>query len=371
MFMEFTIPARTLKAVLKLMATVALRKKQDLDILKCVEITATETGTIVFRATNLDVEITQTCVGEVFYPGVAVVDVCRMRAAVTFRSGRTTVKCGSEIVVVSCAGIYNGIPIPPGIVDDFPAPTQCVRDHHFYMATDALRDMFKAPALCVAPEETRDYLNGVHLTYVAEDKALHCVATDGHRLGLFKVPAPEGAAGIPGIIVPIKTVGLITKLTGVGPAKIEVGDMSIRIVSGDTMITSKLIDEKFPDYIRIMPVFSENKMIARVKDFMEPLARLIKTAKFSSPIVLLGITHFKVAITMLDSELEENPCIDILAQSNWGPGVIGVKARYLLGILHSLPSEEFVLRFSTPHDPVIIEGVGVYNLTYVIMPIRV
>ena len=41
---------------------------------------------------------------------------------------------------------------------------------------------------------------------------MRAVATDGHRLARIEVPMPEGAAAMPGIIIPRKTIGELRKL---------------------------------------------------------------------------------------------------------------------------------------------------------------
>src|SRR5438874_269891 len=66
-------------------------------------------------------------------------------------------------------------------------------------ATDLYMDM---------TEETRYYLTGIYLHSLVEDgrEILRAVATDGHRLALAEMPAPEGASGAPGVIIPRKTI---------------------------------------------------------------------------------------------------------------------------------------------------------------------
>src|SRR3546814_19908116 len=61
----------------------------------------------------------------------------------------------------------------------------------------------------ISTEETRYYLNGIFL-HVAEDATgpvLKAAATDGHRLARYTVTRPEGATGMPDVIVPRKCVG--------------------------------------------------------------------------------------------------------------------------------------------------------------------
>ena len=58
---------------------------------------------------------------------------------------------------------------------------------------------------------------------------LRAVATDGHRLARVEMPLPEGAAGMPGVIVPRKTVGELRKLIDETEEQIEVALSDTRI----------------------------------------------------------------------------------------------------------------------------------------------
>jgi DNA polymerase III sliding clamp (beta) subunit (PCNA family) len=79
---------------------------------------------------------------------------------------------------------------------------------------------------------------------------LRAVATDGHRLAQMELELPKGAAGMPGIIVPRKTVGEVQRLIEDGDAEvaIELSPGKIRFTVGEAILTSKLIDGTFPDY---------------------------------------------------------------------------------------------------------------------------
>ena len=85
-------------------------------------------------------------------------------------------------------------------------PTACPR--RITIDTGDLIRLIDKTRFAISTEETRYYLNGLYLHTVVEDGAatLRAVATDGHRLALAEMPAPEGAAGAPGVIVPRKTI---------------------------------------------------------------------------------------------------------------------------------------------------------------------
>ena len=63
---------------------------------------------------------------------------------------------------------------------------------------------------------------------------LRAVATDGHRLARVEMPLPEGAAGMPGVIVPRKTVSELRKLIDEAEGEVEVAlsDTKIRFAFG-------------------------------------------------------------------------------------------------------------------------------------------
>ncbi len=92
---------------------------------------------------------------------------------------------------------------------------------------------------------------------------LRAVATDGHRLAQAQLDAPDGTKGMTGVIVPRKTVGEIQKLVEDPDAEIEVeiSDTKIRVHrSALVVLTSKLIDGTFPDYVRVIPQGNDKVM---------------------------------------------------------------------------------------------------------------
>jgi DNA polymerase-3 subunit beta len=93
------------------------------------------------------------------------------------------------------------------------------------------------------------------------------VATDGHRLARADVDAPSGSEGMPGIIIPRKTVGEMQKLVD-NPdmtVTVEVSDAKIRFTIGSVVMTSKLIDGTFPDYQRVIPTGNDKELRSTVR----------------------------------------------------------------------------------------------------------
>ena len=102
---------------------------------------------------------------------------------------------------------------------DFPELTSDDHTHKFIMVGNELKRLIDRTRFAISSEETRYYLNGI---YFHEAKAnneedsismMRAVSTDGHRLAQAELPLPEGAKGMPDVIIPRKSIAEIKKLT--------------------------------------------------------------------------------------------------------------------------------------------------------------
>ena len=114
--------------------------------------------------------------------------------------------------------------------------------HSFSIKASEFKKLIDKTQFAISTEETRYYLNGIYFHAFETDGAikLRAVATDGHRLARADIPAPKGAEGMPGIIVPRKTVGEIQRLIEDPKAelKVELSDAKIRLTVGNVVLTA-------------------------------------------------------------------------------------------------------------------------------------
>src|SRR5690606_24932526 len=140
---------------------------------------------------------------------------------------------------------------------DFPELSAGSFSHIFRIESTQLRSLIEKTQFAISTEETRYYLNGIFLHAIEVDRKLklRSVATDGHRLARAEVDAPAGSEGMPGIIIPRKTVTELQKLVDDPDlaVTVELSDTKIRFTIGSVVLTSKLIDGTFPDYQRVIP----------------------------------------------------------------------------------------------------------------------
>jgi DNA polymerase-3 subunit beta len=105
---------------------------------------------------------------------------------------------------------------------------------------------------------------------------LRCVATDGHRLARVDAPAPPGSEGIPGVIVPRKTVNELRRLLEDDKAiiTVSVSETKVRFASPELTLTSKVIDGSFPDYTRVIPVGTTRRLEVDAAEFASAVDRV-------------------------------------------------------------------------------------------------
>ncbi len=262
-------------------------------------------------------------------------------------------------------------------VDDFPSMTAGPLPHRFNLAALALRGLIDRTRFAISTEETRYYLNGIylHATQSGETQVLRAVATDGHRLARVEIePVPEGASGMPGVIIPRKTVAELRKLIDEESGDIEIGlsDTRIQFKAGTVMLTSKLIDGTFPEYERVIPKDNDKVLRVGVSDFSTAVARVSAISSERSRPIKMGLTEN--LLTLSASSPEQGTATEELdadrVKYSSTPLEIGFQARYLNDITDQIKGEvEF--HFSDGAAPTIVRDAADASALYVLMPMRV
>ena len=261
-------------------------------------------------------------------------------------------------------------------VEDFPSMTAGQLPHRFALGALALRALIDRTRFAISTEETRYYLNGiyVHTTQGADGPVLRAVATDGHRLARVEEPVPDGAAGMPGVIIPRKTVAELRKLIDEESGEIEVGlsDTRIQFRAGHVMLTSKLIDGTFPEYERVIPQGNDKVLRVGKKDFSDAVARVAAISSERSRPIKMSLSPD--LLTLSAASPEQGTAIEELDANHVkyasGPLEIGFQARYLNDITDQIAGEvEFF--FSDGAAPTVVRDAADPSALYVLMPMRV
>ena len=276
--MKFSIErAALLKAVSQAQSVV--ERRNTIPILANVLIEAAE-GEVSFRATDLDIEVVDKAIAQVERAGATTVSATTLHEIVRKLPDGALVSLTSDaaagrLTVEAGRSNFSLATLPK---EDFPVMASSEYASNFTAKAADLRRLFDKSKFAISTEETRYYLNGVYMHIADGDggKKLRCVATDGHRLARIDCEMPEGAADMPGVIVPRKAVGELRKLLDDDDMKIavSVSETKVRFATPDISLTSKVIDGTFPDYTRVIPQGNTRKLEVDAADFARAVDRV-------------------------------------------------------------------------------------------------
>jgi len=283
-------------------------------------------------------------------------------------------KGGDAPLTLRAGRFSTSLPVLP--VEDFPSMTEGALPHQFKLEAAKLRGMIARTRFAISTEETRYYLNGIYL-HVAEDatgKKLRAAATDGHRLARVETDLPDGAAGMPGVIIPRKTVNELNKLAEETRDEIEfrLSDTKISFRVGTVTLTSKLIDGTFPDYERVIPRNNDKVMEVGTQAFAQAVGRVAAISSERSRPVKLSISSDNLLLTASSAEQGEarEELDDGLVTYASSPIEIGFQARYLNDITEQV-GETLRFKFSDGSAPTVVQDAADDDALYVLMPMRV
>ncbi|MCC7427696.1 MAG: DNA polymerase III subunit beta [Alphaproteobacteria bacterium] len=373
--MKFTVERA---ALLKALAHVqnVVERRNTIPILANVQIAVRE-GALTLAATDMDIAINEAVPaqasrnGATTAPAHTLYDIVRRLpegAAIEFDfpggDAQLSLRAGRFSTSLNC--------LP---VDDFPAMAEGNLTHRFGLPANELRGLIDRTRFAISTEETRYYLNGIYL-HAAESGGvalLRAVATDGHRLARVELPLPDGAKGMPGVIVPRKTVNELRKLIEEtsDPVEIALSDTKIKLAFGGVALTSKLIDGTFPDYERVIP--KENDRVLRVPNraFSDAVGRVAAISSEKTRAIKLSLSkgHLVLSASSPDQGQATEEVDDLSYDAQ--PLEIGFNHRYLLDVTDQVQGETVELRFADGAAPTTVQDAGDASALFVLMPMRV
>ncbi len=333
-------------------------------------------GKLDLRATDLDIEVTESVPAMVGQAGTTTVPAHTLYEIVRKLADGAEVRLeneGSEQLLVSSGrSRFNLACLSP---DSFPDLKSGTFTHSFTIAAQSLRELIERTQFAISNEETRYYLNGiyVHVLDVNGVPTLRAVATDGHRMARAETDAPAGAKGMPGIIVPKKTVAEVQKLLegAEGDVEVELSDTKIRFTLGGVVLLSKLIEGTFPDYERVTPKNNDKQMNVDKSTFATAVDRVSTIAsERGGKAVKLSMKEGQLELSVTNPDhgtASEELAVEFEPESF----EIGFNARYLLDIIGQIRSDNAVFLFNDAGSPTLVREDGDAKALYVLMPMRV
>jgi DNA polymerase III subunit beta len=333
-------------------------------------------GLLSLNATDMDLDIIEAVPADVVRPGATTApahtfyeivrklpDGSQVEIEHDSESSQLTLRSGRSKFSLAC--------LP---VEDFPVLSGGELPFSFSLSAAELKTLIDRTRFAISTEETRYYLNGIYLHAAISDgvDVLRAVATDGHRLARVEITLPNGAAGMPGIIVPRKTVAEIRKLIDEtdGEITVSLSETKLKFAFGDAVLTSKLIDGTFPDYERVIPADNDKVLVVDCKSFAQAVDRVSAISTEKSRAIKLAIE--KGSATLSASSAENGSAVEeIEADYTSTPLEIGFNSRYLMDILAQVEGDTARFAMADAASPTVVREMTDGGAIYVLMPMRV
>jgi DNA polymerase-3 subunit beta len=352
-----------------------VERRNTIPILGNVLIKA-ENSKLAFKATDLDLEMAETISAEVGPPGSTTVPAHMFYEIVRKlpEGSQIVIESSGDRAVMAIRAGRSRFTLQTLPESDFPDLAAGEMTHTFKLPADDLKRLIDKTSFAISTEETRYYLNGIYLhpASTAKTATLRAVATDGHRLAQFELLLPAGANGMPGIIVPRKTVGEVQRLIEGNEAEVtvELSQGKIRFTVAEAVLTSKLIDGTFPDYARVIPVGNDKELTVDKKEFEQAVDRVSTVSSERGRAVKLALSNGKLVLSVTNPD-SGSATEELEVEYGSEPLDIGFNARYLLDIAAQLDGESAILKLSDPGSPTLIQDRDSKGALYVLMPMRV
>ena len=352
-----------------------VERRNTIPILSNVLLRA-EDGALRLKATDLDIEVTETISaditegGSTTVPAYVIYDIVRKLSD----GAQVSLEMAGDAGQVQIRSGRSRFMLQALPESDFPDLAAGDLPHRFTLPAADLKRLIEKTQFAISTEETRYYLNGIylHTLEAGGSTVMRAVATDGHRLARVEIPAPKGSEGMPGVIIPRKAVAEIVKLVEDGSESItiELSSAKVRLTFDGVVLTSKLIDGSFPDYQRVIPAGNDKLLVVERADFAKAVDRVSTISSERGRAVKLAIGEGRLMLSVNNPD-SGSATEEIEVAYDAAPLDIGFNARYLLDITAQLDGDTALFKLADPGSPTIVQDREGATALYVLMPMRV
>lgn len=255
--------------------------------------------------------------------------------------------------------------------EEFPQVAELESAQQVVLTADVLLTCIHNTAFSMAQQDVRFYLNGMLLEIGAD--RLSCVATDGHRLAYAQCLTDAEPETPVRAIIPRKSIGELQRLlSSVQPTEqvtLWVTSQHLQVQVGGVRLSTKLIDGRFPDYNRVIPIDGNKELLINCQTLKASLTRasVLSNEKYRGVRIALQTG----TLTISSNNPDQEEAIDELEVDYSGePAEIGFNVTYLLDVLNSLTTENARILLKDGNSSALITPETTSDSKYVVMPMR-
>ncbi len=254
---------------------------------------------------------------------------------------------------------------------DFPLTDEDFNNNEFVIKSKQLLKLLNKCKFSVSNDETRHYLSGIYLhqNEVEDKNYLTAVATDSHRMSISKIRLDQKIDFEP-IILPKKTIFQLCSLLDSydGDVKISNIKSKIKFELNNSILISKLIDGKFPNYIQVIPKNNQKKLEIDLKLFLNSVDRVASVSLDKKDGVKFNLLKDKLDLSVNNSNSGDGK--ETLSVKFDHDLEISFNSKYLIDIASQLDGERVEIFLNDSGSPALIKDPGDFDSIFVVMPMK-
>jgi DNA polymerase III subunit beta len=254
---------------------------------------------------------------------------------------------------------------------EFPLTDENFNQNEFVIKSKQLLKLLNKCKFSVSNDETRHYLSGIyfHQTEVEDKNYLTATATDSHRMSISKIRLDKGINFEP-IILPKKTIFQLCSLLDSYDGEVKISNIKskIKFELNNSVLISKLIDGKFPNYIQVIPKNNQKKLEIDLKLFLDSVDRVASVSLDKKDGVKFNLTKDTLNLSVNNTNSGDGK--ETLNVKFDHDLEISFNSRYLIDVASQLDGEKIELFLNESGSPALIKDPGDFDSIFVVMPMK-
>jgi DNA polymerase III subunit beta len=254
---------------------------------------------------------------------------------------------------------------------EFPLTDEDFNENKFSIKSKKLLKLLNKCKFSVSNDETRHYLSGIYLhqTEFDDKNYLTAVATDSHRMSISKILLDQKINFEP-IILPKKTIFQLCSLLDNYDGDVNISNIKskIKFELNNSILISKLIDGKFPNYVQVIPKNNQKKLEIDLKLFLNSVDRVASVSLDKKDGVKFNLTKDTLDLSVNNTNSGDGK--ETLMVKFEHDLAISFNSRYLIDVASQIEGEKIELFFNDTGSPVLIKDPGDFDSIFVVMPMK-
>ena len=254
---------------------------------------------------------------------------------------------------------------------EFPLTDENFNKNEFVINSKHFLKLLNKCKFSISNDETRHYLTGIffHQTQTEDKIFLTAAATDSHRMSISKIRLKNKIEFDP-IILPKKTIFQLCSILEDFDGDIKISNIKskIKFEINDSILISKLIDGKFPNYVQVIPKENQKKLEVDLKSFLNSVDRVASVSLDKKDGVKFSLSKDILNLSVNNTNSGDGK--ESLSVKFDDELDISFNSRYLIDVASQLDGEKIEIYLKDSGLPALIKDPADFDSIYVVMPMK-